>query len=82
MKNVICRDAETVGKKKTKKTLGALTLEKIRQKHGMASDSMKERVQLKPRVEEVRTKKKRIELIKKSKTGEEGSACGTNLSSR
>ena len=92
LKNVICRGAEMVGKKKTKKTLGALTLEKIRQKHGMASDSMKrplkESLELKPRVEEVRTKKKRIELIKRGKKEEEEDGlvlikketCGTNLS--
>ena len=85
LKNVICKDAELVGKKKSKKTLGALTLEKIRQKHGMVSDltkrPLKERLELKPRVE-VRKKKKRIELIKRGKKEEEEvlikkETCGT-----
>ena len=88
LKNVICGDAEM---KKNKKTLGPLTLEKIRQKHGNSMKRpLKERLQLvktplKPRVEVTKTKK-RIELIKRSKKEDEGlvlikkEACGTNLS--
>ena len=85
LKSAICRDAEMVMKKKTKKTLSALTLEKIRQKHGRASDSMKRPLQvsqeLKPRLE-VRKKKKKIELLKRGKKEEEEvliktETCGT-----
>ena len=91
LKNVVCGDAEMGGKKKNKKTLGPLTLEKIRQKHGNSMKRpLKERLQLvktplKPRVEVTKTKK-RIELIKRSKKEDEGlvlikkEACGTNLS--
>ena len=78
-----------------KKTLGSLTLEKIRQKHGTSfpDNSMKrplkERLQLvKTPLKVAETKaplKKRIELIKKAKEGEElalvkKEACGTKLS--
>jgi len=79
--NVACRDDEIVGKNTSiggKKTLGRLTLEKIRQKHGWPNNSMKrplkeERLQLaKPKVEGTKTPlKKRIELIKRSKKEEE-----------
>ena len=78
-----------------KKTLGSLTLEKIRQKHGTSfpDNSMKrplkERLQLvKTPLKVAETKaplRKRIELIKKAKEGEElalvkREACGTKLS--
>ena len=83
LKNVVCGDAEMGGKKMNKKTLGPLTLEKIRQKHGTSNSMktsmkrpLKERLQLvktplKPRVEVTKTKK-RIELIKRSKKEDEG----------
>ena len=92
LKNVICRDNAIVREKKIKKTLGPLTLEKIRKKHGI-SNSMKRppkeklhlvKTPLKQKVVEVTNTKKRIELIKKNKREEEGSvkkeACGTKLS--
>lgn len=77
-KNNTCRNDEMVGKNTTggKKTLGSLTLEKIRQKHGWPNNSMKrplkERLQLaKTKVEVAKTPlKKRIELIKRSKREE------------
>ena len=94
LKNVVCRDDEMVGKNTLggKKTLGSLTLEKIRQKHGWPNNSvkgpLKERLILaKPKVEVKKTPlKKRIELIKRSREEEEQlvlvkrEACSIDLS--
>ena len=94
LKNVSCRNDEVAGKNK-KKTLGTLTLEKIRQKHGMSNSPKRplmDRLQmvktpLKQGLEVTKTPlKKRIELIKRAKKEEEGlvlikkEACGKKFS--